>query len=160
MDISKHLNGVKISTGNASVFIDPDGEVDSGVVIFTESQGISETNDKRLIIEGPGEYEFQGIYLKGTKKNDLMSFVISYNSREIYFTNSKALDSIPDDEPFDAVIIKVDPDFDETKLTKIAYPTVYLDNSNVLSEKADADTVKSVNLKKIVPEEKNIYKLS
>lgn len=157
MEVSKQSNGVKISTDKASVYINPATEIESGVIVYANSEGESSTNDNRLIIEGPGEYEFQGIYLKGTKKNDILSFVISYNDREIYYTTTNGISEIPEDEPFDAVIIETEQGYDSAKMGKIAYPTIYLDKGNILSGKIEAETVKSVNLKKLNPEEKNIF---
>lgn len=157
MDISKHSNGVKISTGKVSVFINPTDEIESGVVIYTNSTGDHSTNDNRLVIEGPGEYEFQGVYIKGLSKEDSLAFVISYDEREVYYTDTNGISSIPDDSPYDAVILEVKEGFDINKSGKISYPTVYVDSDNVLSEKIDAETVKSLNLKKITPGENNIF---
>lgn len=157
MDVSKQSNGVKVSTGKANVYINPASEIDSGVVVYTKSEGESSTNDGRLIIEGPGEYEFQGIYLKGTRKNGVLSFVISFNDREIYYTTTEGISEIPEDEPFDAVIIETEEGFDTAKIGKIAYPTVYLDKGNILAGKIEAEEIKIVNLKKLTPEEKNIF---
>ncbi len=157
MDISKHSNGVKVGAGNSGVFINPASEVDSGIVIYTDTQGESETNDERLIIEGPGEYESAGIYIKGIKKNGVLSFVISYNDREVYFTGSDGISDIPEDAMYDAVVIETNEKLDPTKINKISYPTIYLDKGNVLDGKIEAEKIKNVNLKKITPEEKNIY---
>lgn len=157
MDVSKHANGVKISTGKANLYINPDSEIDMGVVIYTDEKGKSSTNDSRLIIEGPGEYEFQGIYIKGSRKNDILSFIISYNDREVYYTNTPGIEQIPEDEPFDAVIIETTAGFDPLKIGKISYPTVYLDKGNILSGQVEAEVVKNVNLKKLTPENKNIF---
>ena len=160
MDISKQSNGVKISAGNTSVYINPASEINSGVIIYTNDESGIDTNDDRLVIEGPGEYEFQGIYLKGTKKNEVLSFVISYNEREIYYTKDLGVANIPEDEPFDAVIIEVSESFDVAKLGKISYPAIYLDRGNILNGKLEAEEVKNVNLKKLTPESKNIFILS
>ncbi len=160
MDISKQSNGVKISAGNTSVYINPASEINSGVIIYTNDESGIDTNDDRLVIEGPGEYEFQGIYLKGTKKNEVLSFVISYNEREIYYTKDLGVTNIPEDEPFDAVIIEVSESFDVAKLGKISYPAIYLDRGNILNGKLEAEEVKNVNLKKLTPESKNIFILS
>lgn len=157
MEVSKHSNGVKVSTGKASVYINPATEIESGVVIYTDKQGESDTNDDRLIIEGPGEYEFQGIYLKGAYKDDVLSFVISYSEREIYYTTTNGIAAIPEDEPFDAVIIETEQGYDPAKMGKIAYPTIYIDKGNILGGKIEAESVKNVNLKKLTPEEKNIF---
>lgn len=157
MEVSKQSNGIKVSTGKASVYINPAVEIESGVVIYTNSEGEFSTNNNRLIIEGPGEYEFQGIYLKGTRKNDVLSFTISYNDREIYYTTSNGIAEIPEDEPFDAVIIETEQGYDPSKIGKISYPTIYLDKGNILSGKIEAETVRSVNLKKLTPEGKNIF---
>lgn len=157
MEVSKQSNGIKVSTGKASVYINPAVDIDSGVIIYTSGGGEIDTSDNRLIIEGPGEYEFQGIYLKGTRKDNILSFTISYNDREIYYTTTNGITAIPEDEPFDAVIIETEQGYDPAKIGKIAYPTIYLDKGNVLSGKIEAETVKSVNLKKLTPEEKNIF---
>jgi len=157
MEVSKQSNGIKVSTGKANVHINPAVEVESGVVIYTNGEGEINTNDNRLIIEGPGEYEFQGIYLKGTKKDEVLSFIISYNDREIYYTTTNGTSSIPEDEPFDAVIIETEEGYDPAKIGKIAYPTIYMDKGNILAGKIEVEIVKSVNLKKLTPEEKNIF---
>ncbi len=158
MDVSKQSNGVKISTGKANVYINPESEVDSGVIIYTTPKSDIDTNDERLVIEGPGEYEFQGIYVKCTKKNGVFSFVTSYNEREIYCTTTQGIEFIPEDAPFDAVIIETTEGFDTTKLGKIGtYATIYFDKANILSGNIDAQETKNVNLKKLTPEEKNIF---
>ncbi len=157
MEISKYLNGIRVSTGDTSVYINPSSEIDNGVVIYTNSNPQGDTNNARLIIEGPGEYEYQGIYIKGVRKADTLSFTISYNERKIYFTDSDGISSIPEDEMFDAVIIDIKSGLDASKISKTSYPTIYLDNGKALLGKIDAEEVKNVNLKKITPEEKNIY---
>lgn len=156
MEVSKHSNGIKITTGKANVYINPESEVDSGVVIYTDKRGESSTNDNRLIIEAPGEYEFQGIYIKGTRKNEAMSFTISYNEREVFYTKTSGIESIPEDEPFDAVLIETEDEFDASKIGKISYPAIYNDKHAILGS-IDAETVKTVNLKKLTPEAKNIF---
>lgn len=159
MDISKYQSGIKIGTDRASVYINPESEIDSGVVIYTAGNVTINTNEERLVIEGPGEYEYQGIYIKGIRKNGIISFTLTYDERKVFFTESEGILSIPEDDFFDAVIIAVAPDFDESKIIKISYPTVYLDNGNVLV-KTEPEIVKNINLKKITPGERNIFKLS
>lgn len=157
MEVSKQSNGVKISTGKASVYINPASDIDSGVVIYSVPNTEIDTNDERLIIEGPGEYEFQGIYLKGTLKNGVLSFMISYNDREIFYTNTEGITSIPEDEPFDAVIIETTEGFDVAKIGQVPYPTIYFDKGNILSGNIEAEEARNVNLKKLIPDQKNIF---
>jgi len=157
MDISKQSNGTKISTGKVSVYINPASPIDTGVVIYTNGDADVLTDDNRLVIEGPGEYEFQGIYLKGVRKNGVLSFTISYNDRDVYFTSTEGMAAAPEDELFDAVIVETAEGFDTAKILKLNYPTIYLDKGNILNGKIDAEETKSVNLKKLTPGEKNIF---
>lgn len=158
MDISKYQDGVKVAIDKTNVYINPSKEVDSGVVIYTNPESLeSDTTSERLVVEGPGEYEFQGVYIKGFIKDGVLLFSISYNDREIYFTSTQGIQHVPEDEALDAVIIEVTEEFDPTKISKISYPTIYNDKSGFLSGKIQAETVKNVNLKKLTPEQENIF---
>jgi len=159
MEIQLFKNGVKIGTDKATVYIDPESTVDRGVVILTTPNASFTTTDERLIVEGPGEYEFQGIHIKGIRKDNVLSFTISSNEREIYITTSEGFSSIPDDEPFDAVVVRVTSPLDNSVVSKMPYPLIFIDSKKMLSDEIEVEMVKNINLKKINIDERNIFVL-
>ncbi len=152
MDIQKHQNGIRLGAGSTNIYINSDDEVASGVIVSTDTESTLTTTDERLIIEGPGEYEFKGIYIRLLKKNGILSATFNYNEREIYFTTSDGIESIPDGGMYDAVVVQVKPEFDTSKITNFSYPTAFLDSSNILEGKIEAEKVKNINTKKLTPE--------
>jgi len=157
MDIQLYQNGLKIGTGGVNVFINPESDVDNGVIILPSPNASFDTTDERLIIEGPGEYEFQGIYIKGIRKNGFISYTIKANEREVYFTTSEGLASVPEDEPFDTVVVEVTEAIDDSQVSNMSYPLVFIDRKELLPSSLEAQRVKSINLKKLSPEERNIF---
>lgn len=102
-------NSVKLKGKNATLITDPTTKVDADIIIATQpldSLNEAALANVRLIISGPGEYEAGGIGVTGKDTKGELLYHIFDNSK-IMFTTSNGIKSVPDDEEYDALLIKV-----------------------------------------------------
>jgi L-ascorbate metabolism protein UlaG (beta-lactamase superfamily) len=70
-------NGVVIAGKKATLMFDPklslvglkDIKTKDAVVVATETRFVSGADDAKVLLDGPGEYEVKGVYIKGFKSN-------------------------------------------------------------------------------------------
>lgn len=153
MEISKvSSTSIKLKGKNASVVIDPSGKVEADVVIASshkDSLAIDKVEGKRLVISGPGEYEVGGISITGkdTKGGVLYQLL---EGVKVLFAPSSALSYVPDDEDFDALIIKLSGEVSKDAFAPInSKCVVLLGDLSLTHMKADeVESVSKINLKK------------
>lgn len=102
-------NSVKLKGKSATLITDPTTKVDADIIIATQpldSLNPAALENVRLIISGPGEYEAGGIGVTGKDVKGELLYHIFDNSK-IMFTTSNGVKNVPDDEEYDALLIKV-----------------------------------------------------
>lgn len=146
MEITKlHESTIRIKGKNASVVIDPLVKCEAEVVIATqpvENLSLDKVSNMRLIISGPGEYEVGGISITGKDTKTGMMYQIHEQSK-IIFVTSQEIASVPDDEEYDCLIVKVISEFKDDSLGPINAKCVILYGDVALA------TIKSENQEKI-----------
>jgi len=153
MEISKVSNSsIKIKGKNASVVIDPSGKVDAEVVIASslkDTLAIDKVEGKRLVISGPGEYEVGGISITGKDTKGGVSYQL-LEQVKVLFAPSSALSYVPDDEDFDALVIKLTGEVSKDAFAPInAKCVVLLGDISLTHMKADeVESASKINLKK------------
>src|SRR5947208_751003 len=106
-------SSVKIKGKNAAIVVDPVSKVDAEIVIATQSLdslALEKVGGARLVISGPGEYEVGGISVSGKASKGGVTYQLLENTK-VLFTTSTLIESVPDDENFDCVVIKVSSPF-------------------------------------------------
>lgn len=145
MEISKlSESSIKLKGKNASVVVDPVGKVDAEIVIATQSVdslSLDKVNGVRLIISGPGEYEVGGVSITGKQVAGGVMYHILEQSK-IILVPSANVSSVPDDEEYDCVIVKVIGEFKDDTLGPINAKCVVLYGDTALA------TIKSENQEK------------
>lgn len=153
MEISKVSNtSVKLKGKNASVVIDPSGKVDAEIVIASshpDSLAIDKVDGKRLIISGPGEYEVGGISITGKETKGGVLYQM-YDQVKVLFAPSAAISFVPDDEEFDALIIKISGEIPKDAFAPINAKCVVLlgDLSLTHMTASEVENTAKINLKK------------
>lgn len=153
MEISKvNETSTKIKGKSASLIIDPTSKVDAEIVLATqplESLALDKVEGSRLIISGPGEYEAGGISVSGKATKTGTQYVI-FDNAKILLVNSSELSDVPDDEEYDAVLVKVTSPFSDDALGPIhAKCSVLYGDTGLFTTTSDmVETISKVNLKK------------
>lgn len=160
MEIQKLTeNSIKIKGKNASIVVDPSGKTEAEIIIATQPDSLltlDKVEGQRLIISGPGEYEAGGISVTGKQLKSAMPagrqgfmYQITEGSK-IMLVSSDNISSVPDDEEFDALIVKVISDFKSDLLGPITRKcTVFYGSLNLASIKAEnLENASKINLRK------------
>lgn len=107
MDLSKLSDSsLKIKLKKLTIVTDPDKKVEAEVAIVTS--GIPEKtlyDEYALVIEGPGEYEKNGIYIRGERAGEGIAYTIMDGTSQIHFAESSALEKFKE-EDIEVLIVK------------------------------------------------------
>lgn len=153
MEIIKNSNNsVKLKGKNATLVIDPSGKVDADIVLVSstaDSSAFSKIEGNRLIISGPGEYEAGGISITAKAAKGGVIYYI-YDNVKILFTLSSAISSVPDDEDFDCLLVKIVGEIPKDAFGPIQAKCVVLFGDLALSQMKSEEIESSakINLKK------------
>ncbi len=151
MEISALSNhSIKIKTKNSVFVLDPDGKnLDADALIYTKPQDNPPEN--KLVIEGAGEYEVGGVYIKGEKVAGVLVYEFTYDSKKLLVVFSPLSLKSLDTEDYSVVIVKADEKLDSTNLSTIGSELVivYGPSENVALEAGSVKHTDKVNLKKI-----------
>ncbi|MBP6913354.1 MAG: hypothetical protein KBC00_01965 [Candidatus Levybacteria bacterium] len=153
MEISKLSDiTIKIKGKNASIVLDPTVKVDAEIILATQSQdslSIDKVSGTRLIVSGPGEYEVGGISITSKEVKEGILYYI-YEQSRIAIATSASVVSIPDDEEFDCVIVKVIGEFKDDVLGPINSKciVVYGDLALATIKSDNQETTAKINIKK------------
>lgn len=153
MEISKvSPTSVKLKGKNASVVIDPMSKIDAEIVIKSspsEALALDKVENIRLIVSGPGEYEAGGISITGRPVKDGVIYVL-LDQVKVLFTLSSTIGSVPDDEEYDCLLIKINSVLSKDTIAPINTKCVVLFGDPSLSglNATELEKTPKVNLKK------------
>lgn len=156
MDISLVKdNSIKIKggRGGTTIVTDPASRVEAEVVLLTASHqnhDLDKVEGKRLVIEGPGEYEIGGISIVGKSMRGDVVFDIS-NDSKILLLSSSAVPKIQEEDEYDAVLIKVNGKISDDSFSVFNAKSfiLYGDISQVSLKTDKKEVTNRVNLKKM-----------
>lgn len=127
-------NTLKINSKKGYLLIDPQTSDDAKIIIQTEvdAPDIAQTNEN-LVIYGPGDYESNGILVKGNKLDGGVSYSIDTEEGRVIFASSQSISKLTDEDDFDAVVIKAITPVEESSLSAISSGLiiVYGDEANI-----------------------------
>jgi hypothetical protein len=153
MEISKLSEStIKIKGKNASIVIDPTVKVDAEIILVTQPEdnfSIDKVSGTRLIVSGPGEYEVGGIGITSKEVKDGILYYV-YEQSRIAIATSISVASIPDDEEFDCVIVKIIGEFKDDVLGPINSKciVIYGDVALATITSGNQETTTKINIKK------------
>lgn len=88
MEISRITDSsIKIKTKEATVLVDPTTKTDGEIVLLTSPGDYTIPEDAKLVIEGPGEYEVNGIHVTGELNPTGLTFTLFDDQFRILLTN-------------------------------------------------------------------------
>ncbi|MCL4354379.1 hypothetical protein M1349_02800 [Patescibacteria group bacterium] len=145
MDISLTKdNSLKIKGKKTAIVTDPVSKTEADIVIITDSSAsydLDKVEGKRLVIEGPGEYEVGGVSIVAKNiKGDLVFYITDFS--RILLLPASAVSKIQEEDEFDAVIIKV-----QEKINEDAF-SAFNSKSFILYGDLSQATLKSENIEK------------
>ncbi len=155
MEISKvGAASIKLKGKNSSLIIDPTGKTEAQIILATQpldSLSLDKVEGARLIISGPGEYEVGGISITGKEVEGGIIYQILDTSK-IIFTPSSAIKSVPDDEEFDCLLVKVVGEIKDDDLGPINAKCIALyGDLNLATVKSEnQEKINKVNIRKTV----------
>lgn len=150
---------VKVKTSKISILIDPVNLAERFLAGLEASVIISQGENKdfnfekidgqKLIIEGPGEYEMEGTQIEGKIGKKGLYYEINSDNIKILFASSLLLGSLPNEEEYDALLLKADSEINSDDLSSpnAKFYLIYGDLEKV-NIKTGIRTASKINLKK------------
>lgn len=151
MEISRLSdNSIKIKTKNSAFVIDPEEKTpDADVYVYTVPQ--KDIPEEQLAIEGPGEYEIGGVYIKGEVVSGHLVYEFLDETKKVLVVSSPSAIKNLDTEDYPVVIIKASEKVESANLTTIGAElvVVYGPSENISVEPESLKQIDKINLKKI-----------
>lgn len=151
MEISRLSdNSIKIKTKNSTFIIDPDAKSpEADVFVYTVHE--KDIADGRLAIEGPGEYEIGGVYVKGENVSDHLVYEFHDETKKLLVVSSPSSIKNLDTEDYPVVVIKASEKIESATLATIGAELVivYGPPENVPIDPESTKQIDKVSLKKI-----------
>lgn len=127
-------------------------KTEAEIVIATQaldSLAIDKVTGTRLVVSGPGEYEAGGISITGKDVKTGISYQILEQSK-ILLVASTSISSVPDDEEYDCLVVKVTGEFKDETLASINAKCVVLygDLSLATVNSENQEKLSKINIKK------------
>lgn len=145
MEISKTADSVKIKLKKMTIVIDPTKKAEAEVVIATNGNPPKEYFDEYpLVIEGPGEYEKNGVYIRGQKTGDFTSYEIMDGGGKMHFTTTESLEKLKDESDVEVVLIRATGKVDESIFSAFSSSVLVLYNAGA-EVVLDSETIKKMN---------------
>ena len=141
---------LKIASKRGVVLINPSFVDDAKVVIIDDNlPDISEKYPDTLVIYGPGEFEVNGIMIKGARSENDTMYVIDTGEGKILHAISTSIAKLSDEDDYDVVAVKAVAPVEEAQLTSLSSKliVVYGESSNIPQAIKD-NTVNKISLKK------------
>ena len=79
---------IRIKAKNSSFVINPSKKIDEDVVVLTKKPSDYSEFEEKLVIDGPGEYEFSGVSIKGELIEESLSFEFLEDNQKILLLTS------------------------------------------------------------------------
>lgn len=151
MEISRISDSsIKIKTKNSTFIIDPDVKAqDAEVYVYTSPQ--KDIPEEQLCIEGPGEYEIGGVYIKGEVISGHLVYEFLDETKKLLIVSSPSAIKNLDTEDYPVVIVKASEKVESANLTTIGAEliVVYGPSENISVEPESLKQIDKINLKKI-----------
>lgn len=141
MEISRLSDtSVKIKTKTATLVVDPDVKVEAEVLLhITPFENDSNlVSKKRIIIDGPGDYEVMDVAITGISYGDFMGYSIDDGTTKVIIAPSHAIESVKDEEGYAAVIIKAVAAVDLEKISSFTPDVCIVFGDPMLLDHVDA----------------------
>ncbi|MDP3987715.1 MAG: hypothetical protein Q8P80_01065 [Candidatus Levybacteria bacterium] len=124
--IALSVDSIKIKGKNTSVVVDPrliksKTEADA-IVLLNENQDydLSKIENQRLLIKGPGEYEFGGIKISGLSCGDDIVYEMLIDGLKIILGKAESIEKIKDKVgEHEVAVLKISSQFDQNLITAI-----------------------------------------
>ena len=151
MEISRLSdNSIKIKTKNSTFVIDPEAKSpEADAYVYTVAQ--KNIPEGQLAIEGPGEYEIGGVYIKGEVVSDNLVYEFLDETKKVLVLSSPSAIKNLDTEDYPVVIVKASEKVESANLTTIGAELVivYGPSENISVEPESIKQIDKVNLRKI-----------
>ncbi len=148
--ISLTGDGIRIKTKKTTLLVDPSANPDNEVVLFTSSTAHSGLLEKDVLaIHGAGEYEVQGVSIKGENVGDSVIYTLIADNEKILLFPSSAVKQIKDIEDFDAILIHAVEPLEEPTLSFFSAVTpIIFGESSLFPEGYAVKKLPKVNISK------------
>ena len=144
MELTKHGdNSIKIKLKKLTIVTDPEKKTEAEAAIVTVGVPPKTLYEEYpLVIEGPGEYEKNGVYIKGEKVGDGVTYEI-IDGAKIHLAPSSSLEKFKEEDDIDVLIVKTMSVVDESIFSSFSSSIV------VLYGPSEHITIKSESIKKL-----------
>ncbi len=153
MEISRLSDtSIKIKTKTATLVLDPDVKTDAEVVLYITpfEKGDTLVSNKRIVIDGPGDYEVMDVAITGVAYGNFMGYIIDDGNLKVLVGPSSAFEKIKDEEGFAALIIKAVDAVDIEKISSFAQDIcLVLGDPMLLDHAAESKKLTKINVRRI-----------
>ncbi|HRN96179.1 MAG TPA: hypothetical protein PLD54_01900, partial [Candidatus Levybacteria bacterium] len=129
-----------------------DGKTEAEVVLHITpfENGEELVTNKKIVIDGPGDYEIMDVAITGVSHGDFMGYIIDDDTTRVLIAPSHAIDKVKDEEGFAALILKAVAAVDIEKITSFAPDIcIVLGDPMLLDHATDAKKITKVNVRKV-----------
>lgn len=143
---------IKIKTKTATLVLDPDVKTEAEVVLQMTpfEKGESLVLNKRIVIDGPGDYEIMDVAITGIAYENFMGYIVDDGVTKIFVAPSVALEKIKDEEGFAALVVKAVDTIDLEKISAfVAGVCLILGDPMLLDHATETKKLPKINVRKI-----------
>lgn len=111
-------NSIKIKTKKTTIVVDPDTSVAADGALFTSpTQNVREgkifSQIKKILIDGPGEYEIGGLMIKAKRVEEELLYHLDSQDGRFFLLPSSLIDKLKEEEESPTVVIHMESKVDE-----------------------------------------------
>jgi hypothetical protein len=153
MEISRLSDtSIRIKTKTAVLVVDPDLKTEADVVlnITPFEKGDDLVSDKKIVIDGPGDYEVMDVAITGVSYGDFMGYTIDDDTTRIIIAPSHAIDKVKDEEGYSALVVKAVAAVDIEKIASFSPEIcIVVGDPMLLDHVTDVKKMPKINVRKI-----------
>lgn len=173
MDISLlSKNSLRLKIKKTTLIIDPNSSIAKieadAVIAISKDIDESRVNDARVLLNGAGEYEVNGLKISATGTNEDLLFSFSLDEIGIALVKASVLSKISQDKikDYEVVIVNADTDISQSVITSMEPRVIVLYGEKAMEAAKNLGKEDPVAVSKLsvsedkLPEETEIYLLS
>jgi hypothetical protein len=153
MEISRLSDtSIKIKTKTAVLVVDPDTKIEAEIVLHITpfEDGENLVSNKKIVIDGPGDYEVMDVAITGTAYGDFMGYTIDDDTTRIIIVPSHAIDKVKDEEGYSALVVKAVAAVDIEKITSFVPDIcIVMGDPMLLDHITDTKKLPKINVRKV-----------
>lgn len=165
-------DSLKLKIKKTTLIIDPKSSISKieadAVIAISKDIDESRVNDARVLLNGAGEYEVNGLKISAVGTNENLLFSFSLDNFEIVLVKASVLSKISQDKikDYEVAIVNADSEINQSVITSMEARVIVLYGEKAMEAAKDLGKENPISVSKLsvsedkLPEETEIYLLS